>query len=75
MIYMLLRESEDPSRRYYIRVNIPSGNGHVPLLWLPVDTPKILEKEFCSTAAAFGCEDGRVIILDLTQLNLQEAVT
>ena len=75
MIYMLLRESEDPFRRHYIRGNIPSGNGHVPLLWLPVDTPKFLEKAFCSTAAAFGCEDGRVVILDLTQLNLQEAVT
>ena len=74
MIYMLLRESEDPSRRYYIQGNIPSSDGHVPLLWLPVDTPEILEKAFCSTAAAFGCVDGRVIILDLTLLNLQEAV-
>ena len=44
------------------------GIGHVPLLWFPVDTVQILEVEFCKKVAAFGCGDGRVIILDLTQL-------
>ena len=57
MIYILLHESEDPSRCYYIQGNIPSSDGHVPLLWLLVDTPEILEKAFCSTAAAFGGEE------------------
>ena len=65
-----LCESEDPSGHYYIQGTVPSI-GHVPLLWLPVDTAEILEEEFCKNVAAFGCEDGRVIILDLTQLNLQ----
>ena len=40
-------------------------------LWFPVDTAEISARAFCKKAAAFGCEDGRVIILDLTQLNLQ----
>ena len=71
---MSLRESKDPStsRRYYIQGTIPSNSGCVPLLWFPVDTVAILEKSFCSKAAAFGCKGGGVIILDLTQLNLQE---
>ena len=65
-----LCESEDPSGHYYIQGTVPSI-GHVPLLWLPVDTAEISGKEFCKNVAAFGCEDGQVIILDLTQLNLQ----
>lgn len=71
---MSLCESKDPStsRRYYIQGTIPSNNGCVPLLWFPVDTVAILEKSFCGKAAAFGCKGGGVIILDLTQLNLQE---
>ena len=71
---MSLWESNDPStgRRYCIQGTIPSNDGHVPLLWFPVDTAAILEKSFCSKAVAFGCRDGGVIILDLTQLNLQE---
>ena len=36
-----------------------------------MDTAYIFPKEFCKKVAAFGCEDGRVIILDLTQLTLQ----
>ena len=62
---------KDPSRRYYIQGTVPSSNCHVPLLWLPVDTPAISEGAFCSKAAAFGCDYGRVIILGLTQLILQ----
>ena len=74
MLSMSLCKSDDPSRHYYIQGTVPSSNGHVPLLWLPVDTPEISKEAFCQTAAAFGCIDGRVIILDRTQLNLQEAV-
>ena len=66
-----LCESKDPSRRYFIQDNVTSGNGHVPLLWLPVDTENIFKKAFCSKAAAFGCDSGRVIILNFTQLNFQ----
>ena len=73
MIYVLCI-SKDPFRRYYIKGNVPSSNNDVPLLWLPVDTAEIIQKIFCNKAAAFGCSDGQVIILDLTQLNLQEAV-
>ena len=71
MLPMSLCESKDPSRRYYIQGTVPSSNCHVPLLWLPVDTPAISEGAFCSKAAAFGCDYGRVIILGLTQLILQ----
>ena len=67
---MSLCEPRDPSGHYYIQGTAPSI-GHVPLLWLPVDIAEISGKEFCKNVAAFGCEDGRVIILDLTQLNLQ----
>ena len=70
VLFMSLLVTKDPSRRYSIQGIVPSSNGHVPLLWLPVDTAKILGKAFCSKAAAFGCRDGRVIILDLTQINL-----
>ena len=74
-LFMSLCESEDPSRHYYIQGTVP-GYGRVPFLWFPMDTAEILEKEFCKKVAAFGCLDGRVIILDLTQLNLQlETVT
>ena len=38
MISVSLRKSEDPSRHYYIQVNVPSSDGHIPLLWFPVDT-------------------------------------
>ena len=64
---MSLCESKDPSRNYYIQGTL-LGIGRVPLLWFPVDTVQILEAEFCKKVAAFGCGDGRVIILDLTQL-------
>ena len=74
MISISLDKSKDPSRHYYIQGNVPGSDGHVPLLWLPVDTQEIWEEAFCSTAAAFSCVDDRMIILDLTQLNLQEAV-
>ena len=67
---MSLYDSEDPSRNYYIQGTVPSI-GHVPLLWFPMDTAYIFPKKFCKKVAAFGCWDGRVIILDLTQLNLQ----
>ena len=43
------------------------------LFGFPVDTA-IFEKTFCNTITAFGCRDGRVIILDFTPLNMQEAV-
>ena len=43
------------------------------LFGFPVDTA-IFEKTFCNKITAFGCRDGRVIILDFTPLNLQEAV-
>ena len=74
MKYMSLGESKDPSRHYYIQGTVPGRNDHVPLLWLPIDTDEVLEKAFYNTAAASGCEDGRVIILDFTQINLQGAV-
>ena len=74
MKYMSLGESKDPSRHCYIQGTVPSREGHVPLLWPPKDTAEILEKVFYNTAAASGCEDGRVIILDFTQTNLQEAI-
>ena len=62
-----LCESEDPSGHYYIQGTVPSI-GHVPLLWFPVDAAYIFAEEFCEKVLAFGCKDGRVIILDLTQL-------
>ena len=62
-----LCESKDPSRNYYIQGTVPS-TGRVPLLWFPVDTAEIYEEKFCKKVVAFGCEDGWVIILDLTQL-------
>ena len=69
MISVSLRKAEDPSRHYYIQVNVPSSDGHITLLWFPVDAA-ISENAFCNTTAAFGCGDGRAIIFDLTQLNL-----
>ena len=74
MISISLCRSTGPSRRYFINADVPSSEANIPLLWLPVDIADVLEKTFCSKAAAIGCADGRVIILDLTQLNLQEAV-
>ena len=68
-----LHESRDPSRHYYLQSTV-INNSHVPLLWLPVDTDQILMDTFCNKAAALDCMDGRVIILDLTQLNLQEII-
>ena len=65
-----LCNSKDPPRNYYIQGTVPRY-GHVPLCWFPVDTAYIFFEKFCKKVAAFGCEDGRVIILDLTQLNLQ----
>ena len=50
------------------------NNSPVPLLWFPVDTELIFEEAFSSKAAAFGGANGRVIILDLTQLKFQETV-
>ena len=57
----------------FLDITVPSSNGHIPLLWFPVDI-SILEDAFYNTAAAFGCIDGRVIILDFTQLSLQDAL-
>ena len=62
-----LCNSKDPSRNYYIQGTV-LRIGHVPLLWFPVDTAYIFSEEFCKKVVAFGCKDGRVIILDLTQL-------
>ena len=74
-LFMSPCEPEDPSGHYCIQGTVP-GYGRVPFLWFPMDTAEILEKEFCKKVAAFGCRDGRVIILDLTQLNFQlETVT
>lgn len=74
-LFMLLLESKDPSRHYYIQGTIPRY-GHVPFLWFLMDTVYIFPEEFCKKVAAFGCWDGQVIILDLTQLNFQlEIVT
>ena len=73
VLSMSLCEIEDPSRGYFIQGTI-INNSPVPLLWLPVDTADIFEKEFSRKAAAYGCRDGQVIILDLTQLNLEETV-
>ena len=74
-LFMSLLKSKDPSRHYYIQGTVP-GYDRVPFLWFPMDTAEILEEEFCNKVAAFGCWDGRVIILDLTQLNFQlETVT
>ena len=42
-LYMSLCESEDPSRKCYIQGTVP-GIGHVPLLWLPVDTVEIYKE-------------------------------
>ena len=73
---MSLHRSKDTFRRYYIRGTLLNSNDNVPLLWLPADTPDVLCEAFCRKAAAFGCEDGRVILLDLSldlsQLDLQE---
>jgi len=69
----LCKPVEDRSRSYFIEGTI-NNNSPVPLLWLPVDTAEIFEKAFSRKAAAFGCENDLVIILDLTQLNLQETV-
>ena len=62
-----LCESKDPSRKYYIQGTVPSI-GRVPSLWLPMDTAKFSARVFCKKVAGFACKDGRVIILDLTQL-------
>ena len=62
-----LCESKDPSRNYYIQGTV-LRYGHIPLLWFPVDAAYIFAEEFCKKVLAFGCKDGRVIILDLTQL-------
>ena len=69
MISISLRKSTGPSRRYYIHGDVPGSDANIPLLWLPVDIADDLQAAFCSKAAAIGCRDGRVIILDLTQLN------
>ena len=74
-ISISLCKSKGRSRRYCIQGTVPSSTTHIPLLWLPVDISAIVRKAFCSKAAAFGFQDGRVIILDLTPLNLQGAVT
>ena len=64
---------KDPSRSYFIQGTI-INNSPVPLLWLPVNTADVFEKAFSRKAVAFGCMDGQVIILDLSQLNLHETV-
>ena len=70
LLSMSLCEIEDPSRGYFIQGTI-INNSPFPLLWLPADTGDISEKAFGRKAAAFGCENGQVIIFDLTQLNLE----
>ena len=67
-----LDESEETSRRYYLQGTLPNNNNRIPLLWFPADTALITHKTFCSKSAAFGCVDCRLIILDLSRLNLHE---
>ena len=75
VLSMSLKESKDPSRRYYINGSVSSYiYDAVPLIWLQVDTVEIREEAFCGKAAAFGCDDGRVIILDLTRLDFPESI-
>ena len=62
-----------PSRSYFIQGTV-INNSPVPLLWLPVDTVDISKEVFSRKDVAFGGENGQVIILDLTQLNLPETV-
>ena len=73
-ISISLGESQEALRSYHIHGTLPNSNYHIPLLWLPADTTYIMRKAFCGESAAFGCEDGRVIILDLRKFsfNLQE---
>ena len=59
-----------PRRRYHIRTTFNS----IPLLWLPTDVERIMKDTFGSKSAALGCDDRRVIILDLSKLNVQEIV-
>ena len=73
-LFISLDRSKCHSRRYWIQATVPGSNACIPLLWLPVDISYIVHEAFCSEAAAFGFDDGQVIILDLTQLNLQESV-
>ena len=63
---------DETSRCYYVQGTLPNNNNHIPLLWFPADTARITRKSFCRKSAAFGCVDGRLIILDLSRLNLQE---
>ena len=69
----LCRSSRYPSRGYFIQPTIITTSP-VPLLWLPADTAYISGTVFSGKAVAFGCENGQVIILDLSQLNLQETI-
>ena len=60
-------------RRYHIQGTLPDSNKLIPLLRLLVAV-HITQETFRSKFAALGCDDGRVIILDLSKLNLQEIV-
>ena len=67
-----LGESKETSRHYDIQGTLLNKNSHIPLLWLLTDTGEITCKTFCNKSAALGCDDGRVIIFDLSKFNLQE---
>ena len=64
-------ESRETPRRYNIQDTLPNSNSRIPLLWFSADTAHIMRVTFCSKSGVFGY-DGRVIILDLSDLNLQE---
>ena len=70
-ISISLGESKETSK-YYIQGTLPNNNNSIPLLWFPADTAHITSKIFYGKSAAFGCSDGRVIIMDLSKLDLQK---
>ena len=67
-----LGELNETSRRYHIQSTLLNNNNRIPLLWLPADTAHITRETFCNKSAAFGCEDGRLIIFDLSKFDPQE---
>ena len=54
---------------YHIQGTLADGNVHFPLLWLSANTADIRRNGFFGKSAAFGCKDGRVIILDLNKFD------
>ena len=62
-------ESRETLWRYNIQDTLPNSNSRIPLLWFPADTAHIIRVTFCSKSGAFGY-DGRVIILDLSERQL-----